>query len=125
MTPGIQFFAILGMFVVPAIILGCLLSKMISTRHKERMAMIEKGCAIPDAPSNPYKGLQRGMLILGLGIGAVVGAFVGNMFEQIIPAIFVGSILLFGGIGQVGGSLLARWLSENDEMKGENTSSEQ
>jgi uncharacterized membrane protein YidH (DUF202 family) len=53
-----------------------------STRHRERMSMIEKGMPIhQERPlDHPLRSLKNGLLFIGIGIGMVVG----YLFQQAI-----------------------------------------
>lgn len=83
-----------------------------STRHRERMNMIEKGIdpkTFVKPPSQNRGALVKwGLLLVGLGLGF----FVGNLFDTYTtmeegPAYF-GSVILFGGLGLVLAYLLTK-----------------
>ncbi len=73
-------------------------------RHKERMAMIEKGLDISSV-SVKYNPLNQvlmwGMLLVGIGFGLLLGYILSLVFglekESIIPILAV----LFGGVGLI------------------------
>lgn len=46
-----------------------------STRHRERMNMIDKGLALQEAKPapDPLRSLRNGLVLLGLGLGLVAG----------------------------------------------------
>ena len=79
-------------------------------KHKERMAMIERGIVPEEAQrtkANPnrYIALRNGMLMASLAIGALIGILIESCFTftnewhwLLVPMITV----LFGGIGFVG-----------------------
>lgn len=91
----------------------------LSTRNKERLALIEKGA---DAKLfNSGKKLSSGELILnlallaiGIGVGVLVGAMLGQggMEEDVA---FPASIFIFGGIGLVASFFLNRKLSQKED----------
>ncbi len=64
LVPLIVFSATFGMFYVG-----------ITARHRERMAMIEKGLASAEPGAEPglYKSLKYGMLAIGFGLGLLLG----------------------------------------------------
>jgi len=74
-----------------------------STRHRERMAMIDKEVdpkAFMRTPIENHNALIKWSLLL---VGVGLGFFVGNMFDTYTmleegPAYF-GSVFLFGGLG--------------------------
>jgi hypothetical protein len=77
--------------------------KFFSTRHKENMAMIERGISIaPQKPisNNPPRYLMWGILTLFVSIGLIISLILVQQFnvvEEITPAL----ILLFAGIGLI------------------------
>ncbi len=75
-----------------------------SAKHKERMALIEKGMdpAVYMKEEAPYyNALMWGMLILGIGLGSFLGyilyAYAGMGEEYMIPSMS----LIFGGLGLI------------------------
>lgn len=91
----------------------------LSTRNKERLALIDKGA---DAKLfNSGKKLSFGELILnlallaiGIGVGVLVGAMFekGGMEEDIA---YPSSIFIFGGLGLVASFFLNRKLSQKED----------
>lgn len=89
--------------------LGVTIYTWLSSRHKERMAMIEKGVSPADFKSaslrdflkpNPLSSLKWGMLAMFIGIGIMVATFLDRslyMADSVYPA----SMFLFGGLGLV------------------------
>ena len=80
----------------------------ITARHKERLALIEKGAEAKIFQSQPrsfrisgYATFKWGLFLIGLA----VGLFVAVMFEQFTtlpePPIYISMILVFGGISLV------------------------
>lgn len=101
----------------------------ISSRNRERMAMIEKGVdpalfsSVP-APKTP-KGrsvgsgvkfsLKTGMFIIGIGIGFVISVLFNGMLDRdIYPLLVVGVIFICGGAGLVAGFYMGRNLEKKD-----------
>lgn len=87
----------------------------ITTRNKERMAMIERGYdinqLIPKEDRNTYKNsaLKWGLLLVGAGLGLIIGIFLsqffvweGNQFGAVASM-----VMLFGGAGLVTYYLIA------------------
>lgn len=75
------------------------------SKHKERMALIEKGLdpSVYMKEEEPYhKALMWGLLILGIGLGAFVGyilyAYAGLSQAYAVPTM----ALVFGGLGLIG-----------------------
>jgi len=73
----------------------------ITARHRERMAMMEKGIENPSLnpikPSNAQT-LKYGMLAVGIAVGIVVGELLNQGDDM---RIFSGMILLFGGLSLI------------------------
>lgn len=80
------------------------------TRHRERMNLIAKGLPLyGDRPSvramdHPLRSLKNGLLMIGVGIGAVLGYF----FEQAVaprtefgPLPYIVAMVICGGIALV------------------------
>ena len=90
----------------------------ISTRNKERMAMIEKGA---DASLFATKKrsftnitLKIGMLAVGIGLGVLAGSLLAN-YTMLRPQVaFPSMIFLFGGLFLVGNAFLEKKQSENE-----------
>lgn len=76
------------------------------TRHRERMAMLERNLATSPFPVTNFNNLtfKYGMLFVGIGVGFLVG----NLLEYIGMSdniSYISMIFLFGGI-----SLIASYL---------------
>ena len=89
--------------VLPAAIILITLSRN-KRRHKERMALIEKGLDIPrvSVDYNPLNQvLMWGMLLAGIGFGLLLGYLLTLVLdfdkESILPILAV----LFGGLGLI------------------------
>ena len=77
----------------------------LTTRNKERLALIEKG-ADPELfkakaePNSGYGNIKAGLFLVGIAIGIVAGYFLSEAGMQETPAYF-SMIFLFGGIALV------------------------
>jgi len=101
LIPLIVFSSIFGIFYV-----------WISTRNKERMAMIEKGA---DASLFATKKksftnitLKIGMLAVGIGTGILVGSILSKYTALGEEVAFPSMIFLFGGLFLVGNAYLEK-----------------
>ncbi len=91
----------------------------VSTRHKERMKLIESGAdpALFQSKSKTGIAIKFGLLMIGVGIGI----FIGNVLAQFtaisedvaIPSM----ILIFAGSGLLLGNKIAREQEEKEEQK--------
>jgi hypothetical protein len=77
----------------------------ITTRNKERMAMIEKG-ADPKMfqikmPNSLFLTLKTGLLFIGVALGVLFGNLLTNAAGMEEGPAYVSMIFLFGGIGLV------------------------
>ncbi|GAB5556651.1 MAG: hypothetical protein SchgKO_08640 [Schleiferiaceae bacterium] len=86
----------------------------VTTKHKEKMEMIERGVD-PQVLESPrgYGALKFGPLLIGLGLGFFlykILPFDGEMMRN-------GLLLIFGGIGLVIGHTLARKQMDEDQDK--------
>ncbi len=103
----------------------------ITTRNKERMAMIEKGVdpalfsnvREPRTARNVRGGsgwkftLKGGMFVIGIGIGFVISVLFSGMLDRdVYPLLVIGIIFICGGAGLVSGFYMGRNL-EKQEMK--------
>lgn len=93
---------------------------VLTGKHKERMAMIERGIVPEEAQrqkANPnrYIALRNGILMISLALGALVGfildPYITNISNYVVlPA----TTILFGGIGFVGYFFLAHYLEQKE-----------
>lgn len=82
---------------------------IILTRHKERMTMIEKALKAEDIKALYERGSRRmsslaplmwGMVFVGIGLAAIIGTWLNNVYnvgDEVIPALMA----LFGGVGLI------------------------
>ncbi|MFN8355129.1 MAG: DUF6249 domain-containing protein [Spirosomataceae bacterium] len=80
------------------------------TRHRERMALMEKGLSPRDF-NNPNSilsaTLRYGLLLIGIAIGIMLGNTVARLFDVPRQGAFIAMMFLFGGI-----SLIVSYLIE-------------
>ncbi len=91
----ITFFTIIGIMVYIGV----------ATRHKERMAMLEKGFT-PDQmqklarrtfrPQSPMSSLKWGIIIVAIGLAIIVANFVRNVYN-VDESVSAGIVFLFAG----------------------------
>lgn len=92
----------------------------LSTRNKERMALIEKGADAKMFNSGKklsWKNfaLSVGMLAIGIGLGVIVAAILGSTTSIGEEVAYPSMIFLFAGISLVLYFFLARKLNNKDE----------
>lgn len=108
LIPLIVFSSIFGIFFV-----------WISTRNKERMALIEKGA---DASLFATKKknftnltLKFGMLAIGIGVGILMGSLIDEYTNLPEEVGFISMIFLFGGLGLVGNAIIEKKEKEKEK----------
>ncbi len=74
-----------------------------STRHRERMAMIERGMDLSDRKQepNPRKALKEGMQWMAVAIGLGVGYLIDMRTDVEPPFTYLGSIAFFVGLANI------------------------
>jgi len=117
-----------GEFLIPIFLFGgtaCVLVVYFNNRHKERMAMIEKGVSASDlrgAPmrewlrANPLSSLKWGLLAMFVGIGLFVAEMLDRTF-MMRDSVYFATTLIFGGIALI----IFYWIA-NAKMKKEDSS---
>jgi Domain of unknown function (DUF6249) len=98
--------------LIPITLFICTFAAIFGLRYmanKERMAMIEKGMEISSnkAPSQPYKNLKWGLLLIGAGLGLFLAFVLDNSVfnnadqwgNKNNEAIYFSLIAIFGGLG--------------------------
>lgn len=93
----------------------------LSTRHRERIALIEKG-ADPEIYKNAFKGnrvnsftLKLGLTAVGIALGILLGAILTAIFPGIKEEVAnISMIFLFGGSAMIASYFLERRLTKQD-----------
>jgi hypothetical protein len=101
-----------GEFLIPIFLFGGTAAVLIvyyNNRHRERMAMIEKGFNPADfkgAPmrewfrANPLSSLKWGLLATFVGIGLIIASYLDRMFIM-HDSIYVSCMLVAGGLALI------------------------
>lgn len=93
----------------------------ISTKHKERMALINQGIIPPEQTKptpNKYRSLRNGFLCIGIALGLIVGMIFSQLaFPDIQWRFFIlsGSVLLFLGLAYVAFYMMVKDKKEFDD----------
>ena len=109
-------FAIIGLFILPAIAILVIGTLYVIGRHEERMSMIEHGVTLEQPKKKPVslsRSLCNGLVLIGLALGLIAGVCVRPYVEDgewLIP----GFIMLGGGLGFVVYYLIAFKLRKKD-----------
>lgn len=93
----------------------------LTTRNKERMAMIEKGAdasLFRTRPSQTLNGinyftLKTGLFFIGIGLGVIIGNIIDVYTSLEEATAYISMIFLFGGLGLVAGYWLQEKKSKN------------
>ena len=116
-------------FLIPIILFSAMavvLFKFFEGRHKERMAIIEKGLVNEDVKFlyssshtwrvSPLASLKWGMLAAFIGLGILTSTVVSMQFPWIEDKLMAGFVFLFGGLGLIIFYAMAA-KNENSERK--------
>ena len=98
-------------FLIPIFFFGAVAAVwiiFISTRHRERMSMVEKGLSseeikamyLRDVKRDPLSSLKWGLLLVLAGVAIMLGNFLHDRYGVNEGAI-IGMVILFVGIGLV------------------------
>ena len=93
----------------------------VTSKHKEKMAMIERGIApdenASDRQPNRYGSLRNGLLMIGLAIGTIAGIFLARTMreEYEMFLIIVAMIVVCGGIAFTSYFFISKKLMEQEE----------
>lgn len=119
-----------GEFLIPIFLFGgaaWVLVVYFTNRHKERMAMIEKGVSASDLRgtpmrewlrANPLSSLKWGLLAVFVGIGLFIAEVLDRMYFFHHESIYFATMLVFGGI-----ALIIFYVIANAKMKKEDNKS--
>ena len=93
------------LILIIVILIVSLAYLIITTKHKEKMSLLEKGHDPKDLlnTDNSTTALRIGLFLIGVGFG-FLAAFIFDEFIMIKnenPAIYPAMILIFGGISQI------------------------
>ncbi len=98
-----ELFAVALLFLTSVILIVSLVYIVINTRHKEKMALFEKGLDPKNFLNDHFmpQTLRAGMLLVGVGLGFLIALVIDEYVLPFVdnPAIYGGSVLLFGGLG--------------------------
>ena len=93
----------------------------VTSKHKEKMAMIERGIApdenAPELKPNRYSSLRNGLLMIGLAIGTIAGIFLARTMreEYEMFLIIVAMIVVCGGIAFTSYFFISKKMMEQEE----------
>ena len=89
---------------------GVVIALWLITRHRERLAMLDKGLSAEDIKSlyqrsnkmvgHPLTALKWGFILVAVGLAVIVGLYVDHLID-IDEVIYPGLIALFGGLALV------------------------
>lgn len=86
------------------------------TRHRERIALIEKGAdasIFTDRNQAFYPTLKFGMLFVGIALGILTGNWLDKTYDFSKGVAFLAMVFLFGGISLVLNFLIERFLNRS------------
>lgn len=106
-----------GVFISVAAFAGIfgIVYVFLMTRHRERIALIEKGAdasIFTDKNYTSYPTLKFGMLFVGIALGILTGNWLDQTYDFSKGVAFLAMVFLFGGI-----SLIINFLIEQSLNK--------
>lgn len=113
--------AILCAIALPLILVILSVYWTVTSKHKEKMAMIERGIApdenASDRQPNRYGSLRNGLLMIGLAIGTIAGIFLARTMreEYEMFLIIVAMIVVCGGIAFTSYFFISKKMMEQEE----------
>ncbi len=117
-----------GEFLIPIFLFGGIAVVLVvyfNNRHKERMAMIEKGVSAADLRgtpmrewlrANPLSSLKWGLLAAFVGVGLFVAEWMDRAFFM-HESVYFATTLVFGGAGLVIFYFIANAKMKKDESQ--------
>jgi hypothetical protein len=92
----------------------------------ERMSMIERGINPADMKSvwlgklrDPYRHLRIACTAIGIGLGFLIGSIWQGAFDfHARDTVFLGGVILFGGLGLLAGYIIQIWLQNKAKSQG-------
>jgi len=117
--------------IVPVFLFGSIaviLWKFFDTRHKERIAIIEKGLIKEELKylysgiswkTNPYAALKYGMLAAFIGVGILLSAIANRLVWEYQEMMTTGIVFLFGGLGLITYYAIVRKKTEHNTPSNE------
>ena len=113
--------AILCAIALPLILVILSVYWTVTSKHKEKMAMIERGIApdenASDRQPNRYGSLRNGLLMIGLAIGTIAGIFLARTMKEEYEMflIIVAMIVVCGGIAFTSYFFISKKMMEQEE----------
>ena len=86
------------------------------TRHRERIALIEKGAdasIFTDKNQVYYPTLKFGMLFVGIALGILLGNWLDKTYEFSKGVAYLARVFLFGGLSLILNFLIERSLNKS------------
>ena len=115
-----KFLSIALIFLVCVLLIVSLTYIIVSTRHKEKMVLLEQGKDAHKIMNDHFipNTLRFGFLFLGVGLGFLIAMILDEFLLYAIdnPAIYAGCVLTCGGISQlIFYKVYARKLIQNNQ----------
>ncbi|GGH38847.1 DUF6249 domain-containing protein [Dyadobacter endophyticus] len=106
-----------GVLVSVAAFLGIfgIVYVFLMTRHRERIALIEKGAdasIFTDKNQAYYPTLKFGMLFVGIALGILMGNWLDNTYDFSKGVAYMAMVFLFGGTSLILNFLVERLLNK-------------
>lgn len=101
--------------LIPLVVFGAIFGivwVVVSTRNRERMAMIEKGVSpkdfLTERRPNSYGIVKWALLLAGIGFGLFIGSLMDEYTGMQEEPIYFASALFFGGAGLFAAFVIAK-----------------